>query len=188
MSTSFIIVNKKYERNPNDLILEKEEGKSEIVIDQIHNLQKIISLAHDALTVVINEAQFLNLSSQNALLKTLEEPPENTVIKLYVDNEDNLLPTVISRCQIIKTEDQSPNLKTSSQSQEVLDLILETKVKEGFSWAEKIKDRQEAIQIIEELLRLKSSVPVYRKLQKAKKYLAANGDVRLTLENLFISM
>jgi DNA polymerase-3 subunit delta' len=53
---------------------------------------------------VVDEAELLdpsptNAPSQNALLKTLEEPPEGTVIILVTSNADRLLPTVRSRCQ-----------------------------------------------------------------------------------------
>ena len=43
----------KYRKNSKDLVVERGEGKSEIVIDQIHEMQKIISLSHDPLTVII---------------------------------------------------------------------------------------------------------------------------------------
>ena len=53
---------------------------------------------------IVDEAELLdrsptNAPTQNALLKTLEEPPEGTVIVLVTSNEDRLLPTIRSRCQ-----------------------------------------------------------------------------------------
>ena len=48
---------------------------------------------------IIDEAELLDESGQNALLKTLEEPPEDTVIFLITSREDLLLETVLSRCQ-----------------------------------------------------------------------------------------
>jgi DNA polymerase-3 subunit delta' len=48
---------------------------------------------------IIDEAELLNLNSQNALLKTLEEPPESTIIILVTSNESALLPTIRSRGQ-----------------------------------------------------------------------------------------
>lgn len=51
--------------------------------------------------VIINEAEFLNEEASNAFLKTLEEPTPQSVVILLVDDEKKLLPTVVSRCQIV---------------------------------------------------------------------------------------
>jgi DNA polymerase-3 subunit delta' len=40
----------------------------------------------------------------NRLLKLIEEPPENTIFILVTENPDKILPTIISRCQVIRTE------------------------------------------------------------------------------------
>lgn len=48
---------------------------------------------------IVDEAHLLNGPTQNAVLKTLEEPPAGTVIILVTDSEDRLLPTIRSRCQ-----------------------------------------------------------------------------------------
>ncbi len=48
---------------------------------------------------IIDEAHLLGAQGQNALLKTLEEPPGRNVVILVTDEEDLLLPTVRSRCQ-----------------------------------------------------------------------------------------
>ncbi|MBX3365471.1 MAG: AAA family ATPase [Phycisphaeraceae bacterium] len=52
-----------------------------------------------AKVLILDEAHLLNLEGQNALLKTLEEPPSGTIMILVTPNEDRLLPTVRSRCQ-----------------------------------------------------------------------------------------
>jgi DNA polymerase III subunit delta' len=48
---------------------------------------------------IVDESELLNHTTQNAILKTLEEPPPGTVIILVTSNEDRLLPTIRSRCQ-----------------------------------------------------------------------------------------
>jgi len=50
---------------------------------------------------IIDEAELLDDAGQNALLKTLEEPPLGTTIILVTCREDMLLPTVVSRCQTV---------------------------------------------------------------------------------------
>ena len=51
---------------------------------------------------VVEEAETMNPPAQNALLKTLEEPAGRTVIVLLTDQPGALLPTVRSRCQVIR--------------------------------------------------------------------------------------
>ncbi len=49
--------------------------------------------------LIVDEAELLNAAGQNAILKTLEEPPPETTIILVTSREDKLLPTIRSRCQ-----------------------------------------------------------------------------------------
>lgn len=50
---------------------------------------------------IVREADLMTTGSQNALLKTLEEPPGNTVIILLVSALEPLMATVLSRCQVV---------------------------------------------------------------------------------------
>jgi DNA polymerase III gamma/tau subunit len=54
-----------------------------------------------SISVILTSAEELSLEAQNALLKTLEEPPGNAQIFLLTNHPQKLLPTVTSRCQII---------------------------------------------------------------------------------------
>jgi len=58
--------------------------------------------ASDRRVAVVNDAAKMTPESANALLKTLEEPPADSLILLVCDNPDTLLPTIRSRCQIIR--------------------------------------------------------------------------------------
>ncbi len=51
---------------------------------------------------IINEAETATIEAQNAFLKLLEEPPENHVMILTASSLAGLLPTVISRCKILR--------------------------------------------------------------------------------------
>ncbi len=70
---------------------------------------------------VIEEAQTMTVEAQNALLKTLEEPPPRTVLFLECPTSDALLPTIVSRCQLI-----SLGLKTSTSDDKALLSCFET--------------------------------------------------------------
>ena len=50
---------------------------------------------------IVNEAEKMNAQAQNALLKTLEEPPAYGVILLLTSNLEALLPTILSRCVVL---------------------------------------------------------------------------------------
>lgn len=50
----------------------------------------------------VRQAEKLNRSSQNALLKVLEEPPKHCCIFLLCSKPENLLPTTLSRCQVVR--------------------------------------------------------------------------------------
>ena len=59
---------------------------------------------------IMNEGEKMTPQAQNALLKTLEEPPEYAVILILTDNVEALLPTVISRCVGLNRKPVSDNL------------------------------------------------------------------------------
>lgn len=81
--------------------IKKFEGKKNILIEQIRkDLVDDVYIApatSDYKVYVIDDADDLNAESQNALLKTLEEPPSYVCIILITENIQNFLPTVISR-------------------------------------------------------------------------------------------
>ncbi|MGE5379765.1 MAG: DNA polymerase III subunit [Methylocystaceae bacterium] len=86
-----------------DYLLVQREGAA-IRIDDIRNMEKWLYQKPywaERKVVIINEAQYLNRESGNALLKTLEEPPAYAII-ILVANSNALLPTIISRCQSIR--------------------------------------------------------------------------------------
>jgi DNA polymerase III subunit delta' len=89
--------------NSPDYIEIKPSGSS-IKISQIRELQSdIIIKPHKNYKIyVINEAEKLTVEAQNALLKTLEEPPGYIIIILITENKETLLNTIKSRCEMIK--------------------------------------------------------------------------------------
>jgi len=52
--------------------------------------------------VIISDAQTMSPEASNALLKALEEPPDQTIIVLIAPQGTDLLPTIVSRCQHIR--------------------------------------------------------------------------------------
>ncbi|HFQ7768378.1 TPA: ATP-binding protein [Clostridioides difficile] len=89
--------------NSPDYVLIKPDGNS-IKIAQIRNLQSdiVIRPHKDYKIYIINNAEKMTVEAQNALLKTLEEPPNYAIIILVTNNKESLLETIKSRCDIIK--------------------------------------------------------------------------------------
>ncbi|GJQ20123.1 MAG: DNA polymerase III subunit delta' [Bacteroidia bacterium] len=53
---------------------------------------------------ILPNAEEMNAEASNALLKTLEEPPGDTLLLLTTSRREQLLPTIVSRCQIVRCE------------------------------------------------------------------------------------
>ena len=89
--------------NSPDYIEITPDGNS-IKIAQIRKLQPdILVKPYKSYKIyVIDEAQKMTVEAQNALLKTLEEPPKYAIIILITNNKESLLDTIKSRCEIIK--------------------------------------------------------------------------------------
>jgi DNA polymerase-3 subunit delta' len=66
--------------------------------DQVNNTIGVKPYSSDHKIYIIDEADKMNVMAQNALLKTIEEPPEYAVILLLADNKDTFLETIRSRC------------------------------------------------------------------------------------------
>ncbi|MBI2229534.1 MAG: DNA polymerase III subunit delta' [Deltaproteobacteria bacterium] len=87
--------------HPDVRLVEILEGKKEISIKQVREIEKELnfrSFSGKRKIAIIDPATSLNLSAQNALLKTLEEPPQDSVLILIAPNAGTLLPTLRSRC------------------------------------------------------------------------------------------
>ncbi len=85
--------------------IKRIDEESVIKIETIRELQKEIQLKPYEGTkkvFIINNAEAMTIQAQNALLKTLEEPPSYATIILLTNNASSLLPTIISRCQLLK--------------------------------------------------------------------------------------
>jgi DNA polymerase-3 subunit delta' len=89
------------DNHPDVRILGPLAGKKEISIQQIRELEKELnfrSFSGKKKIAILDPATLMNLPAQNALLKTLEEPPQDSLLILIASNGGALLPTLRSRC------------------------------------------------------------------------------------------
>jgi DNA polymerase-3 subunit delta' len=83
------------------------EFKRSITVDQIRGLQQSLTTRpglSNRRAIIIDAADDLERGGANALLKSLEEPPVGTFFFLISHASDRLLPTIRSRCQILRFE------------------------------------------------------------------------------------
>jgi DNA polymerase-3 subunit delta' len=101
-----------------DLAIVRAEGDSQTIkVDQVRNLQHSLSLAPYAAkyrVALLCDFQQANANAQNALLKTLEEAPRQVILLLTADSAENLLPTIASRCEILRLRPVSVEALTTS--------------------------------------------------------------------------
>ena len=94
----------KQDQHPDVRLIGREEDAVSIKIEQVKKMQAEIMLRPNEGRVkvyIIEDAHTLTADAANCLLKTLEEPPLDSVLVLVTSNPEALLPTIRSRCQRI---------------------------------------------------------------------------------------
>ena len=131
------------QNNPDILLIDQESGWG---IDQIRKINNFLSqkpFSHQSKIVIILETQNLNTESQNALLKNLEEPGTDNYLILSTNKIKSILPTILSRCQIIKISEKS---KFENKTQ----IIITGNLSKDLSLSEKLgKDKEGILPLLE---------------------------------------
>ena len=91
--------------HPDVTLVEPEQGKRQLGVDSVREtVVRMANLAPSAgrwRIFILPEVERMTANTVNALLKTLEEPPPGVVLLLTTAELDTLLPTLISRCQVV---------------------------------------------------------------------------------------
>ncbi|HID24631.1 MAG TPA: DNA polymerase III subunit delta' [Planctomycetaceae bacterium] len=128
--------------HPDLLLVGRPEGKKELTLEVFVGERErrgreglcyelyLRPVASDRRIAIIDDTDLMNEESANALLKTLEEPPEKSVLILLSENPNALLPTIRSRCQLVRFFPLSRS--------DVAELLLEQDVVESREEAERI--------------------------------------------------
>jgi len=150
---------------------------------------------------IIPNAETLTIEAQNALLKTLEEPPPKAKLIITTTMPDALLPTIASRCQTIKSEViQQVNQKSVSLDE--LYTLQTTRVGQVLKSIDAIAvTREDALRFVDNaLLTIHTAflsdathpftpptlAKLAEKLLKARKNLTSNVNPKLTLDTTFL--
>jgi hypothetical protein len=153
-------------------------------------------------SIIIYPAQQLTLPAQNALLKTLEEPPLYVQIYLIIKNQDQLLPTILSRCEVKYLPSNStgqvyPPLSVSPEIKNLVTSLDTSSIGKRLILTDIVAiNRESALIFCTELinyLRAKNLRQPSRErsgqlknTQEAITHLLGNANPRLTLEHLFL--
>ena len=174
---------------------EESSGKrGEIKIEQIKELLHQISLSPlgKCRIAIIYNAERLNQSSGNMLLKTLEEPTGDVLFVLSAEN-NSVLPTIKSRCRTIIIQDG----REKDGNQEYIEILKKNFVKASFELESIIKNNQ-INDFLDEILNycrkkmLSEKKSIYGKaisrIEEVRKEIAGNANPRLALENLYLML
>lgn len=105
--------------NLNGFCVLEPAGKTGYKVEQIRELLKktVLTAPDNVIRVILfRQADMLNDESYNAMLKTLEEPPEHTVFLLTAKNRDSIASTVVSRCRVVHAENSRENVSVSLEA------------------------------------------------------------------------
>jgi DNA polymerase-3 subunit delta' len=92
-------------QHPDLVVIQAENEGGILKVDQVREMKRTVSLKpyqsqyRIALFLRFHEA---NDNASNALLKTLEEAPSHAILLLTADNPESLLPTIVSRCEVLR--------------------------------------------------------------------------------------
>lgn len=181
-------------------VLYFEQG-TKLGINEVKKIRQHFSLkpyTAKGRVVVLENASDMTLEAQNALLKTIEELPKEAIFILGTASDANLLPTIISRCQIIKLDvgtkqdEKLPLLKYEQDLQQLLKSDIPTR----FQYIEKLQEKEEFLHEMiryfrEQLLHPQSHQrfkEFLKELLHSEEWAKQNVNIRAILEYLMLVM
>jgi DNA polymerase-3 subunit delta' len=99
-----------------DVRMLEPEGAATYMVDQVRDIVHEVNLSPvegPYKVYVLDRAEAFNPAAANALLKTLEEPPDDVVLVLLATTYDSVLPTVASRCQVVRFAPVTPSMASA---------------------------------------------------------------------------
>lgn len=176
------------------------ETEKAVGIGDIRLLQKRVflkPLKSEQKAVILEAFQGMTIDSQNAFLKLLEEPPNNTIIIVLTNSLDFLLPTILSRCNIITLE-KYEKLEKEAFEEYLKSLKAIQKGGNALKLAQDNgKNREEALKFLENLMLAahenlendKTLIKLFKNMQKTYTIIkTTNVSPRFALENLFLNL
>jgi len=182
-----------FQNDPDTYILDEEK---KIGIDIVRRLQIWLQKKpYQALKkiVLVKKAENLTVPAQNAFLKILEEPPKNSIIILTTQNTNLLLPTITSRCQIVRLPLVFPQKKELKYKKNAINLPIGEKITLSREIGKNKIEAQLWLKIQRSFYhqQLKQgnnqAWKVVAEINQAEKMLEANVNPRLVIEYLLLN-
>lgn len=164
-------------------------------ITDVKSLLKFTTLGLSEKTaIVIKDIDSASIDTQNAFLKSLEEPQEKLSYILTAKSQDSLLPTIISRCQVVEVK--SPKARLDSAEEKKICDFITASIGQKLKTTAGITKREDALEFVSTLIvvlesKLADNPAIAGSLEKTLETLVrikANGNVQLQLTNLVISL
>lgn len=156
-------------------------------IEDVRTLNKFIRLSLSEKTLItVNDIDLATTETLNAFLKNLEEPQENLYFALSAANSQKVIPTIVSRCQVVKIK----NKKVVIENEDEIRKFLSMNTSQKLAFFDKIRDRNEAKKFVESLIHYLHTEGEFTNMDillKTLTRLNANGNVNLQLSNLAIN-
>jgi DNA polymerase III delta prime subunit len=139
--------------------------------------------------VIVISAENLTAEAQNALLKTLEEHPQNVLILLFAISEDALLPTIVSRSEI--TYLRSDSGQSPEKYYQDIEKLVAKSLEERFKYLEKLEEKEDFLQALTSYFHQKqekNNLSFLKDLLEAERFAKHNVNLRAILEYLMLRL
>jgi DNA polymerase III delta prime subunit len=189
---SFLIIggDAKIKRLKIDNVAKQERATKQIPfllqkIEDARELKKIVKFSFgEKCAIVIENIDTATHEALNAFLKNLEEPNENLIYILTATNLNNIIPTIVSRCEVIQVKQKLQVIQINKE----VKLFLEQNINKKFETIGKIKEREIAIKFVEDLIITDNDFKNSENYLKTLRNLKLNGNVSLQLTNLLVKI
>lgn len=184
---------------------EEEDRFAPLKIEKVRELQLEVSyppVQHDVRVIIIGNLELASLPAQQALLKLLEEPPEYAQVIVTTFDPSALLPTILSRCQLIRADQEKDSSRKDELPAELLTALAafpkkSLNLKTVFGLSDQYKERADAITLVTSLLEslhetdeypTSDQVKFIKKCLDTLEFLKKNINARLAVEELLFEL
>lgn len=192
-----ILAVEKLSTNHPDVLFFDQDAK--LGVEQAKQIRQHLSLkpySAKGRAVVILSADNLTIEAQNALLKTLEEPPESALLILGTSRDGLLLPTIISRCQTINLVGYAPETYEVGEEENLIKDIQKLRSKgitERFTYIEKLEQKEQFLSVLikyfhDQLGKGDNHLQFIKLIIRAQQWQGSNVNLRAILEYLMLNL
>lgn len=183
-------------------IIESLSAKTiDFSIEKIADTRELASitklLLHHPTCIIIKNIDKASVEALNAFLKNLEEPQKNLIYVITTDSINNLLPTIISRCQVISVGSE---YRLEDKKRQQIESFLKNNASKKISFINSIRTKDDALSFVknviifshQNLIKAESSqsrlISTLEATQRLYNYLLGNGNVNLALTNFVLDL